>query len=353
MKHLTLRQRVLLVAGELDLRARFARELQSFGYAVELASDMKRALRLTADEHFRVAIVAPGPNLASLGMVLALRGTVPKMIVIAEGSNEITHLRRSLPAVDEFILKSANEGALATRVGEMMAVADSGDCVSVPRVVHIEDCKLDLGGYVFVTPDGSEVTLTRAETDLLKELVRNPCQVVSRDKLRCAVAGRDMDPFDRSVDMLVARVRRKIEPDPKVPRFLLTVPGVGYKLITRTQPVKVRQLGPGPTEPDRQRITALNCKLVDAMGPACWPKAHKDDTERVMAAFALMDSDGDGTVSLQEFQVAYERMFKAIDADNDGTLTLEEVRTFMSAAIDKEIFADEAPLATGERAVAA
>ena len=65
MNHLIPRHRVLLVAGELALRARFARELQSSGYTVELASDMKRALTLAADDHFRVAIVAPGPSLAN------------------------------------------------------------------------------------------------------------------------------------------------------------------------------------------------------------------------------------------------------------------------------------------------
>ena len=65
-----MRQRVLLVAAELDLRARFARELHSSGYAVELACDMKRALTLAADNHFRVAIVAPGPSPASLAMIL-------------------------------------------------------------------------------------------------------------------------------------------------------------------------------------------------------------------------------------------------------------------------------------------
>jgi DNA-binding response OmpR family regulator len=241
MKHLILRHRVLLVAGDLDLRARFARELQSSGYTVELASDMKRALTLAADDHFRVAIVAPGPSLA---MVPALRDTVSKMIVVAEGPDEIARLHRSLSGVDDFILKSANEGALAAAVSEMIALADSAadERPSVPSIVYIGDSKLDLGAYVFVTPNGREVALTRAESDLLKELVRSPHQVVSREKLRYAVAGRGMDPFDRSVDMLVARVRRKIEPDPKVPRFLLTVLRVGYKLITRTEPAKARQL---------------------------------------------------------------------------------------------------------------
>ena len=265
-----MRHRILLIAAELDLRARFARELHSSGYAVELACDMKRALTLAAVNHFQVAIVAPGPSPASLAMILALRDTVPKMIVVAEGSDEIARLRRSLPGINEFILKSANEGALTAQVSEMMALADNAanERLSVPSIVYIGDSKLDLGAYVFVTPNGREVALTRAESDLLKELVRSPCQVVSRDKLRYAVAGRGTDPFDRSVDMLVTRVRRKIEPDPKVPRFLLAVPGAGYKLMAATQPAEAQQFRAEPIEPERRQITALCCQLVDAMGLA-------------------------------------------------------------------------------------
>jgi len=170
-----MRHRVLLVAEKVDLRARFARELHSSGYAVELACDMKRALMLAAEYHFRVAIAAPGPSPASLAMMLTLRDTVSKMIVVAERPDEIPRLRHSLPGVDEFILKSADEGALATRVREMIALANSaaGEHVSAPSIVYIGDCKLDLGGYVFVAPNAQEVALTRAESDLLKELVQS------------------------------------------------------------------------------------------------------------------------------------------------------------------------------------
>src|SRR4029077_15719831 len=131
---------VLLIAAELDLRARFARELHSSGYAVELACDLKRALTLAADYHFRVAVVAPGPSPASLAMILTLRDNVPKMIVVAEGPNEIAGLRQSLPGVDAFIPKSATP---ATRVSEMIARADSAasEHGSVPCVMHVGDCK--------------------------------------------------------------------------------------------------------------------------------------------------------------------------------------------------------------------
>ena len=84
-----MRHRILLIAAELDLRARFARELHLSGYAVELACDMKRAMTLAAVNHFRVAIVAPGPSPASLAMILALRDIVPKTIVVAEDRSRL------------------------------------------------------------------------------------------------------------------------------------------------------------------------------------------------------------------------------------------------------------------------
>jgi len=95
--------------------------------------------------------------------------------------------------------------------------------------------------------------------------------------LRFAVAGRSADPFDRSMDMLVTRVRRKIEPDP---RFLLTVPGVGYKLISRTKPAEARQYEAKPIEPERRQITALCCKLVGAMGHAVSYRTRGDHKTR-------------------------------------------------------------------------
>src|SRR6516164_7465443 len=225
-----MRKCVLVVSTEVEFRARFARRLQSSGYAVELACNEQRALKLTAECNFQVAIVAAEPSSTSLAMIQQLSDRVPEMIVLADGPDEITHLRRSLSSVHAFFSKTANEGAVITRVDEMTASADSKSS-PVSSVLCIENCKLDFGAGVFVDAYGREVALTRAESNLLKELASSPCQVLSREKLRRAVAGRGAEPFDRSIDMLVARLRRKIEPDPKAARFLVTVPGVGYKLI--------------------------------------------------------------------------------------------------------------------------
>src|SRR6516165_6562581 len=238
-----MRKRILVVATEVELSARFACRLQSSGYAVELACNEQRALMLAAGCNFHVAIVAAEPSANSLAMIQQLCDRVPEMIVLADGPDEIAHLRRSLTSVHGFFLKTANEGAVVTRVGEMTASADSKSS-PVSSVLWIEDCKLDFAGCVFVEPCGREVPLTRAESNLLKELASSPCQVLSREKLRRAIAGRGAEPFDRSIDMLVARLRRKIEPDPKAARFLVTVPGAGYKLMIRPH-----SADPRPAEP--------------------------------------------------------------------------------------------------------
>ena len=157
-----MRKRVLLVAREVKLRAKFACAFQSAGYAVELACDEHRALRLAAACNFHVAIVAPEPSPASLALTQRLRDRVPEMIVLAEGPDEIARLRGSLSGVHAFFLKTSNEGALITRVNEITASADS-ESSPVSGILCIEDCKLDFGGCVFVDADGREAALTRAE----------------------------------------------------------------------------------------------------------------------------------------------------------------------------------------------
>jgi DNA-binding response OmpR family regulator/class 3 adenylate cyclase/predicted ATPase len=277
-----MRKRVLLVATELELRARFAHRLHSSGYAVELACNEQRALMLAAEDNFHVAIVAVEPSSNSLAMFQQLCDRVPEMIVLADGPDEIARWRRELTSVHAFFLKTADEGAVVTRVGEMTASVDSKSS-PVLGVLCIEDCKLDFAGCVFVDACGREVALTRAESNLLKELASSPCQVLSREQLRRAVAGRGAEPFDRSIDMLVARLRRKIEPDPKAARFLVTVPGVGYKLMARPQSADARPPRAEPAEPERRQLTALACNLVGAMGFAV--NLDPEDLSRVTRNF--------------------------------------------------------------------
>jgi TolB-like protein/DNA-binding winged helix-turn-helix (wHTH) protein len=88
---------------------------------------------------------------------------------------------------------------------------------------------LDLDARAMARESGEAIPLTRGEFALLRMFVTRPGRVLSRDALLDALANRRFEPFDRSVDVLIGRLRRKIEPDPKEPRLIVTVPGEGYR----------------------------------------------------------------------------------------------------------------------------
>jgi two-component system phosphate regulon response regulator OmpR len=80
-------------------------------------------------------------------------------------------------------------------------------------------------------PDGQEVTLTSMEYDLLKVFTEHPNQVLSRDQLLNATRNRDWQPFDRSIDIRIARLRRKLEPSAAQPQIIRTVRNAGYMYV--------------------------------------------------------------------------------------------------------------------------
>jgi DNA-binding response OmpR family regulator len=169
------------------------------------------------------------------GLAKELRDKVPTTILVGHRTDEIVRPGHSLQGTDAFAEDALDEQKLLDRLSQPAASPGSKRDETFPAPVKIEDCKLDLASHTFVDGSGREVQLTCAEMALLTAFVDSPRRVLSRDQLRYAVAGRGAELYDRSVDMLVSRLRRKIEPDPKAPRFILSVPGVGYKFDVRPQ----------------------------------------------------------------------------------------------------------------------
>jgi DNA-binding winged helix-turn-helix (wHTH) protein len=178
----------------------------------------------------------------------------------------MARLSRSLPETDAFLLKSCSEEELVGRLAELVAPPKAGgNTAPGPTILLIDDCKLDLAAHLFIDADCRELLLTRAECALLRELANSPGQIKSRDDLRHAVAGRGADPCERSIDMLVARLRQKIEPDAKNPRFIVTIPGTGYKLVALRQSGIGQHSGAQTSEPERRHLTVLSCGLVGSL----------------------------------------------------------------------------------------
>ncbi len=92
--------------------------------------------------------------------------------------------------------------------------------------------RLDLASHQLHGPDGVEIPITSMEFDLLKVFAENPGKALSRDRILTLTKNREWDPYDRSIDIRVARLRRKVETDPDNPQVIRTVRGVGYMFVS-------------------------------------------------------------------------------------------------------------------------
>jgi len=293
-----MRKLVLVVAQETALRARIARLLQPAGYAVELAASKKRALDLVASEQLGAAIVAIDSSSEGLAFARQISGSVPGLIALAGHANDVARIVRSLPGVDAYVSTSFDEQRLLDRLAELTGQADE---VPTQASLRVGDGRIDLAGRSFIHDDGREVALTRTETSLLMAFARSPGRVLSRDQLSQAITGHGAEPYGRSIDVQIGRLRRKIERNPAKPRFILTVSGAGYKFAASPQttqhirntptPAPTAQLqaepdrlegmisaapeharssasAPAHSGPERRQLTVLACELVGSMNPA-------------------------------------------------------------------------------------
>jgi adenylate cyclase len=123
-------------------------------------------------------------------------------------------------------------------IAKQVGVAQVGEGVELLRFAELT---LDIVGRTLLAADGRDIALTRGEFLLLCAFVRSHGRVLSRDQLLDAVTGRRAEPFDRSIDVMIGRLRRKIEPSPKAPRLIVTVAGFGYRFAAPVQTVEPTQ----------------------------------------------------------------------------------------------------------------
>jgi len=98
--------------------------------------------------------------------------------------------------------------------------------------VRIGHCELDLATHQLFDADGGEISITSTDFDLLRVFAENANRVLSRDQLLTMTSNREWEPFDRAIDIRIARLRRKIEADPENPAVIRTVRGAGYMFVS-------------------------------------------------------------------------------------------------------------------------
>jgi two-component system phosphate regulon response regulator OmpR len=153
------------------------------------------------------------------------------IIMVTAASDTVDRIVGLETGADDYIPKPFDPRELLARVKSVLrrasgaALAPSGQRVRMGRRI------LDLERRVLIDPDGSEETLASSEYDLLRLFAENPNRPLARDWLLESAAHREMEAFDRAIDLRITRLRRKIEKDPAHPDAIRTVRGVGYMFV--------------------------------------------------------------------------------------------------------------------------
>lgn len=223
--------RVLVVDDDADLRHLLKSYLEGQGLQVTTSHDgesMRERLQDALPDVIVMDLMMPGEDGLALTRWLKARHDIPILMLSARGE-EVDRVIGLEVGVDDYLPKPFGPRELLAR---LRALLRRGIASSRAPATHGE--RLRFGPFLLDMPsrslwrDGVEVALTTAEFDLLQAMASRPHRVLSRDTLVDLLKGFERDPFDRSIDNRVTRLRRKIEVDPAAPRYLRTVRGEGY-----------------------------------------------------------------------------------------------------------------------------
>jgi len=204
--------------------------LEHAGFAVLTARDGKTALAGVRSAKPDLVILDLGlPGMDGLDVTRAVRkdSNVPIVMLTARGEESDKLVGLELGA-DDYITKPFSPKELVARVRAVLRRAESASESPSAEVIRAGDVALDVL-RMRLTVGGRPVDVTPTEFQLLAALARQPGRIFTRAQLLDAVRGVAFESYERAIDAHVKNIRRKIEPDPHEPRYVLTVYGVGYK----------------------------------------------------------------------------------------------------------------------------
>ena len=225
-------EHLLVVDDDPQLRALLARYLGEQGFRVSMVADGAAMDALLARERPDLVILdlmLPGEDGLSIARRLRARDTIPIIILSARGE-DVDRIVGLEVGADDYLTKPFNPRELLARIRAVLrrratVPADAHEAAS--DAYAFGTYRLNTNTHT-LTRDGAEVSLTGAEFTLLRTFLEHRNRVLSRDTLIELIKGYNRSPFDRSIDVRVTRLRRKIEPDPESPVYIRTVHGEGY-----------------------------------------------------------------------------------------------------------------------------
>ena len=228
---------ILVVDDDREIRSLVAQFLKKHGYRVSDAADGRAMMQLLEAGRFDLIVLdlmLPGEDGLSLCRRVRATSSLP-IIMLTAVSEETDRIVGLEMGADDYLPKPFNPRELLARIKAVLRRSglpddDAGDAVD--GILTFDEWRIDQTKRELRDPSGAVVPLTAGEFDLLSVLAERAGRVLSRDQLLDLTRGREAAPFDRSIDVQISRLRRKIEVDPKHPKVIKTVRGGGYILAS-------------------------------------------------------------------------------------------------------------------------
>ena len=231
-------EHLLVVDDDREIRRLLQEYLTQSGYRVTAVAD-GRAMHKALDEHLIDLIILdlmlPGEDGLSLCRTLRTRSNIPVLMLTARGT-EVDRIVGLEMGADDYLAKPFSPRELLARIKSILRRAKSLPLQQTDTDVSVYrfgDWNLDVVTRNITAHDGLVVPLSGAEFRLLRVFLDHPQVVLSRDQLLELVSGRESIPFDRSVDVLIGRLRKRLNDAGKEPALIKTVRGLGYVLAAR------------------------------------------------------------------------------------------------------------------------
>jgi two-component system phosphate regulon response regulator OmpR len=228
-------KKILMVDDDLRMRELLQRYLTEQGFDIKTVSDSKEMDTILEAEHFDLLVLdlmLPGEDGLAICRRLRGKNIITPIIMLTARGDEVDRIIGLEMGADDYLPKPFNPRELLARINAVMRRHEQS-----PKASETDTNTFQFGDFIFdaanrsLTKNSENITITSGEFALLKVFTEHPRQPLSRDRLMQLARGRELDVFDRSIDVQVSRLRRLIEPNPAQPHFLKTMWGFGYVFI--------------------------------------------------------------------------------------------------------------------------
>lgn len=230
-------QRILVVDDDDELRALLQSYLGEQGFGVAAVPDGTGMRRELADSGFDLVILdvmLPGEDGLALCRELRSKSRIPILMLTARG-DELDRIIGLEMGADDYLPKPFHPRELLARIRSILRRVQDLAGEAPARAFHFAGWTLDIGLRHLVGADGVAVPLSTGEFRLLQSMAENANRVMSRDRLMDVLSGREAGPFDRSVDVMISRLRRRLGDDGREPEIIKTVRNEGYVLAAKVE----------------------------------------------------------------------------------------------------------------------